>query len=168
MREQLWCIACANDHHVQCLGNGCQCAHLVRVKVDEHGAEVRPDAPAPVTACQHGISTDGYCPWCSPHTPVTAEATEGTSPRKPFTMNVSREWIERMAKIEAECGDVSIGAGNWPVPSSPEAAPQEQERQWCYTCSARGVVVPMELQWCCKQCGTRVSASTGPSPERAR
>lgn len=46
MKEQLWCIACAEGVHVQCLGNGCQCAHLVRVKVDDNGAEPLPPAPA--------------------------------------------------------------------------------------------------------------------------
>lgn len=63
----------------------------------------------------------------------TSPAPEATpkAERKPFQMNVSREWIERMAKAEEECGDVSVGGGGvalsaLAVPVSGETALREQ------------------------------------------
>jgi hypothetical protein len=46
--------------------------------------------------------------------------------RKPFRMNVSKEWIERMAAMEAECGSVSVGG----LPSTPSPDPTSS----CDTC----------------------------------
>ncbi len=34
---------------------------------------------------------------------------EPPAERKPFRLNVTKEWCERMAKIEEECGDFSVG-----------------------------------------------------------
>jgi hypothetical protein len=45
--------------------------------------------------------------------------------RKPFRMNVSKDWIVRMAAIEAECGDVSVGGAE---PSTPSPAPSAKEQ----------------------------------------
>lgn len=48
-RTELWCIACAEGHHVQCLGGRCQCAHLVEVKVSSPSAARAEAFPRSVT-----------------------------------------------------------------------------------------------------------------------
>ena len=44
----------------------------------------------------------------------------GDAVRKPFKLEVTKEWIERMSKLEE---GYEVGAGNWPLPGA--AAPSE-------------------------------------------
>lgn len=67
--------------------------------------------------------------------------------------------VEEVAFSGCTCGgrNGSHAAGCPIAPAAHEAAPQEQRQ--CSTCAT-----PMELQWCCEQCGNRVSAASASPP----
>lgn len=71
--------------------------------------------------------------------------------RQPFRMNVAREWIVRMAKLEEECGEISvIGPPSSDVPTSlcPECGPNvsiNEDDGSCVACGAQAYPPPTYL-----------------------
>lgn len=78
-RREQWCIACAEGHHVQCLGGRCECAHLVPAPTVAEGGATPPLFPIVCRVCGQFIQCG--CTAVRLPRPVPSVSGETRTPR---------------------------------------------------------------------------------------